>query len=268
MNTQSNRAERGQVVESAAEIYDRFFMPALFGQFAPELVRAVPVDPGARLLDVACGTGAVAIAADTAGAHVTGIDVNPGMLAVARARAPEIDFQEGAAEALPFADASFDVVTCQFALMFLEDRAKALAQMLRVLKPGGALAISTWVSVPRTPGYRDLIPLIREIAGDEAAAALTAPFTLGDAGEVITLLEAAGFAEPFCEPATGTARFASIRDWIETEIGGWTMAEMFDADQLKSLIARAETDLAAYQRPDRRVAFPAPALFFLARKPD
>lgn len=268
MNTHSNPAERGQVVESAAEVYDRFFVPALFGQFAPELCRAAPVGPGDRVLDLACGTGAVALAAHDLGADVTGCDVNPGMLAVARAKSDVIDWTEGAAEALPFDDAVFDIVTCQFALMFFQDRSRALAEIARVLKPGGRLALSTWGPVADTPGYRDLIPLIRDIGGDAAADALTAPFTLGDAQAVLAILADAGFSQAFCENVTGTARFPGIRDWIETEIGGWTLSEMFDAPRLERLIARAKTNLSGYRRVDGRVAFAAPALFFIAAKPE
>lgn len=260
-------AERGQVGETAAEIYDRFFVPALFGQFAPELLRAAAVSAGDRLLDVACGTGTVASAARALGADVSAVDINPGMLAVARRNARGVTLREGNAEALPFGDGLFDIVTCQFALMFFDDPVVALSEMRRVLKPGGRVALSTWSDIPNTPGYRDLIPLIGEIAGEKAAGALSAPFSMGHADHVLDLLDAAGLVDAFSENVTGIARFPSIRDWIETEIGGWTMADMVDADQLARMIACADTRLAGYLRPDGRVAFPAPAIFFMASRP-
>ncbi len=129
----------GQVSTSAAEIYEEFYLPALFLEWAPRMAAAAGVGPNQRVLDVACGTGVLARAlaerVKPRGA-VTGLDINEGMLAVARRKAPEIDWRHGAAEALPFADGSFDVVVSQFALMFFQDRAKAIGEMLRALRPG------------------------------------------------------------------------------------------------------------------------------------
>ena len=116
---------------------------------AGRLVRFARVQPGQRVLDVACGTGVVAItAAMTFGAKVTGADLTPELLEVARENARlggvEIDFREADVEKLPFADAEFDVVLSQFGHMFAPRPSVAVAEMLRVLKPGGTIAFSTW----------------------------------------------------------------------------------------------------------------------------
>jgi SAM-dependent methyltransferase len=115
---------------------------------AGHLVNFAGIHAGQKVLDVACGTGVVSVTAARTGATVTGFDLSPVLLeraahnaAIARV---QIDFKEGDAEALPFADASFDVVVSQFGHMFAPRPEVVTAEMLRVLKPGGRIAFSTW----------------------------------------------------------------------------------------------------------------------------
>jgi SAM-dependent methyltransferase len=106
------------------------------------------VAPGKDVLDVACGTGNATIPAARAGARVTGLDFAPALLDIAREQAAdamvEIDFVEGDAQELPFGDASFDAVVSTFGHMFAPDHARAAAEMKRVLRPGGAIAVACW----------------------------------------------------------------------------------------------------------------------------
>jgi len=115
---------------------------------AARLVSHAGVRAGLGVLDVACGTGVVAITAARIGARVRGLDLTPELLERARENAVvagvEIEFREGDVEALPYPDATFDVVTSQFGHMFAPRPEVAIAQMLRVLKPGGTIAFATW----------------------------------------------------------------------------------------------------------------------------
>jgi len=116
---------------------------------AGHLVRYAKVTSDHAVLDVGTGTGVVAITARRLGAKVTGLDLTPALLAQARESATlaghdDIAWHEGDAEALPFADESFDVVLSQFGHMFAPRPELALSEMLRVLKPGGTLAFATW----------------------------------------------------------------------------------------------------------------------------
>jgi SAM-dependent methyltransferase len=115
---------------------------------AAHLVRFARLASGQRVLDVGTGTGVVALTAASAGAQVTGLDLTPALLERARENAQiaavSVDFQEGDAEALPFADSSFDVVLSQFGHMFAPRAEIATAELLRVLRPGGTLAFATW----------------------------------------------------------------------------------------------------------------------------
>lgn len=115
---------------------------------AAQLVRHAGVRSGQRVLDVACGTGVVAVTAARLGARTTGLDLTPELLARARENAAianvTIDFHEGDAEALPFENGAFDVVLSQYGHMFAPRPEVVVAEMLRVLKPGGTIAFSTW----------------------------------------------------------------------------------------------------------------------------
>jgi len=115
---------------------------------AARLVRFAGVRPGQRVLDVACGTGVVAVTAARLGARVTGADFTPELLAQARESSSiaelNVDWKDADVEQLPFADQEFDVVLSQFGHMFAPRPAVAVAEMLRVLKPGGTIAFTTW----------------------------------------------------------------------------------------------------------------------------
>jgi ubiquinone/menaquinone biosynthesis C-methylase UbiE len=112
------------------------------------VVERAGVEPGMDVLDVACGTGNASIPAARAGARVTGLDFAPGLLEIARERAAdamvEVEFVEGDAQKLPFEDASFDRVLSTFGHMFAPDHARTAAEMKRVLRPGGAIAVACW----------------------------------------------------------------------------------------------------------------------------
>ena len=126
--------------------------------FAPQAIFTVPpaaslvaysgVKSGDRVLDVACGTGVVAITAIRAGAHVQGLDLAPALIEDARTNAAivgaNVEFIEGDVEAMPYSDGAFDIVLSQFGHMFAPRPEIAIAEMLRVLKPRGRIAFSTW----------------------------------------------------------------------------------------------------------------------------
>ena len=118
------------------------------GTAAPALVRFARIRPGARVLDVGCGTGVVALTAARGGARAAGVDLTPELIEKARSHSSltglDIDWHVGDAEALPFEDATFDVVLSQFGHMFAPRPDLATREMLRVLAPGGTLAFSTW----------------------------------------------------------------------------------------------------------------------------
>jgi ubiquinone/menaquinone biosynthesis C-methylase UbiE len=262
MSLAENAATTGQVSATAAEIYDAFFVPALFGDWAEPLCDAAGIAPGARVVDIACGTGATTRAAQSAafpGGDVSGLDRNDGMLSVAHARSPGIAFIEGRAEALPFPDREFDVVLCQFGLMFFDDRAAALNEMRRVLRDGGRVALSVWGTVETSPGYARMIALLDRLFGREVADALRAPFVLGEKSELRAVLAEGGMRDAEVITRTGMARFASISEWVRMDVRGWTLSDMIDDDQFAALSAAAEREFRDLVSTGGPVSFPAPA---------
>jgi SAM-dependent methyltransferase len=115
---------------------------------AAQLVRHARVSPGQSVLDVGCGTGVAAITAALGGAKVSGLDLTPQLIERARENAElanvSIDWREGDAEEMPFGNAEFDVVLSQYGHMFAPRPDVTVSEMLRVLKPGGTIAFSTW----------------------------------------------------------------------------------------------------------------------------
>jgi SAM-dependent methyltransferase len=262
--------QRGQVIQSAAEVYETFFVPALFRDFAAPVCDAAAISPGQGVLDVACGTGVLAReAARRAGpeAAVVGLDVNEGMLDVARQTSPEIDWRAGQAESLPFADGSFDAVISQFGLMFFTDRAGALREMWRVLRPGGRLAVAVWDTLERTPGYAAVTALLQRLFGDAVAEGMRAPYALGDPADFRALFTEAGIAGAEIRTRDGAARFPSIEAWVHTDVKGWTLADLIDDAQYDLLLSEAKRDLGEFAGDDGRVAFAAPAHIATATKP-
>ena len=262
----STDAAAGQLSRSAADVYEEFFVPALFGQWAEQMLDALGSVDGARLLDIGVGTGVVARAAvPRVGVRgsVVAVDPNEAMLTVAKRMCPGVDLRRGAAEQLPVGTDEIDCVTCQFALMYFSDRARAVSEIARVTRPGGRVAIATWAAVEETPGYAAMVDLLGDEIGEWAAEATRAPFCIGTPDQLAELLRPS-FPEVAVERRSGQACFASLDDWMHTEIRGWTLAEHIDDGQFARLCRRASTVLGRFVGDDGRVRFPATALIATA----
>ena len=193
-----SKSGQWQLDGDAAELYERYAVRYILGPWAPGLLDVAGVRAGEDVLDVACGTGAVArVAAERVGAsgRVTGLDLNAGMLAVARSLpAPPgaaITWIERSALDTRLPAGSFDVVVCQQGLQFLPDKIAALREMHRVLAPGGRLAISVW----RTTGvYNSAVgKALRQHIGMDAASRFCASRDVPADEELLRLAVAAGF---------------------------------------------------------------------------
>jgi demethylmenaquinone methyltransferase/2-methoxy-6-polyprenyl-1,4-benzoquinol methylase len=160
------------------------------------------VRPGDRVLDVCCGTGDLAIAASRAGGRVTGLDFSPQMLERARRKAPELEWVQGDALALPFDDASFDAATVGFGVRNVDDLEAALRELRRVLRSGGLLAIleittpTGWTAWFYRLWFDRVVPLLGKILpGGSAYTYLPASVRRFPApADLAALLERTGFA--------------------------------------------------------------------------
>jgi len=202
---------------SAPENYEKFFVPAIGAPLAADLVAAAALRPGERILDVACGTGIVTrlAAARVGGAGaVAGLDVNPGMLAVARSRAPgdaAIDWYETSAEAMPLADASFDIALCQMGLQFMPNKVQALKEIRRVLAPGGRVVLNLPGPVP------ELFVAMREALAQhidpQCARFVDVVFSLHEGERLRGLMGEAGFSDITAERTQKSLRLPEDFLW-------------------------------------------------------
>lgn len=194
---------------TGAQNYQRYFVPAIATPVSADLLRAASLQAGERVLDVACGTGLIArLAADQVGptGSVTGIDVAPDMIDVAKSTsAPagsNIEWHVSDAASLPLPADSYDVVLCQLGLMFMEDRAAALAEMHRTLVRGGRVVVNTPGTIP--PAFELMEQAIVEHISAELGGFVRAVFSMHDPDALAALLRDAGFEDVSVTVSTST----------------------------------------------------------------
>jgi SAM-dependent methyltransferase len=262
--------ETFQLSVEAAEVYEANFVPALFAEWAPQLVEAAGVVPGQAVLDVACGTGVVArTAADRMGGQgrVVGLDLNQGMLTVAGRLRPDIEWRQGDAADLPFEPGSFDVVLCQAALMFFPDRAGSLREMARVARAGATVAVHVWDQLEAQEGYGAMYDAFARHLGPEAAQLESAYWALGDLDLLGSLFEAAGLEITATRTRVGTVRFPSATDAIATEIEATPLAERISKDTYDRLLEAATEAMRPFTVDGGRVELPIKGHLITATRP-
>lgn len=268
-------------LRTPAETYEEVFVPAVFAPLTEIVVVAADPQPREQVLDLACGTGVVARAvAPLVGAQgsVVGVDVAPGLLAIARSLpAPtgaSIAWLEGDAAALDLSDASFDLVICQQGLQFFAQREAALAEIVRVLRPGGRLVAAVWRPIEEQPLMEGLTEIeIRHLGplGLEREDAV-APFLWGDPEVIGAALEAAGLTHLSIETRTiGTSFPATtfVAD-VEAAYAGLFPAFLADPAAHARFVAAVERDagpLAERFRDGDRLQAPMATNLVLARRP-
>lgn len=260
----STDAVRFQLSANGPEAYQRYLVPAFFAACADQLLDLAPPRAGDRVLDLACGTGVVAIEAARrlgSGATVTGADINDGMLAVARSvaaatRQPGTDWRVADAGALTFPDASFDLAFCQQGLQFFPDPAAALGELRRVLVPGGRLALAIWRAIEHHAPFAALARVLDEYAG--AGAALCAPFAGPSGDELRAMLDRAGFSNIRLRIGFITVRFPSVAEFFLHEAQATPAAaavQAMGADARAGLLADLARELAPVADDDG-ITFP------------
>lgn len=185
--------------ESIAQIYERLLVPLIFAPYARDLAARIARVSPHRLLETAAGTGVVtrALSAELpADVSITATDLNEPMLALAKAALPDprVEWRQADALALPFDDASFDVVACQFGVMFFPDRIKAYAEARRVLAPGGRLFFNVWDRIEDNE-FADVVTraLARVFPNDAPRFLARTPHGYHDRDAICRDLRSAGF---------------------------------------------------------------------------
>lgn len=264
----TNATETFQISPEQAEMYEAKYVPAIFAQWAPLLVDAARVTSGQSVLDVACGTGILArTAADRVGpsGRVVGLDLNEGMLAVARRLRPELEWRRGDAVDLPFVDDSFDAVLCQSSLMFFPDATAALREMGRVCRPGGVVGVQVYRSLDAQPAYRPWIEMVARHAGPEAFSLLSTYWVHGDHDILRRRFEVAGLTIDEFHTHGGLVRWASIDEMVEVEIQGTPLIDRINEEVYRAIQQESQAILGKY-RTGTGLAAPIQADIVTARK--
>jgi ubiquinone/menaquinone biosynthesis C-methylase UbiE len=258
-------SEGFQLEGPGPDSYERYLVPVFFTPCAEQLLDMAGVGEGERVLDVACGTGIVTRrAAERAGAggHVIGVDVNDGMVDFAATMAKDapgvVEWRTADAAAMPLPSGTFDVVCCQQGLQFFSDRSAALKEMLRMLAPGGRLALAVWRSIDHHPVFAELVRALDRHVGADAAAVMGSPFAGPGRDELRRMLAAAGFDKILIRVGVITTRFPSAREFVRAEVGATPLAGPVGAlaeDRRDALIREVEDALAPYTDDDG-VVFP------------
>jgi ubiquinone/menaquinone biosynthesis C-methylase UbiE len=273
LTQQTLQAEWQRFAGSIAENYNRHLVPAIFQPWAEELVALAAPRPGKRVLDVACGTGAATrLAARRAGAEqVTGLDINPGMIEVARSLPcePAVSWQIGSALQVPFPDQVFDLVLCQQGVQFFADRAAGLREMRRVLVPGGRIVLAVWGPIERSPGFAAMAEALECHVSATAAAAARSPFSLPDIGELRGMIESAGFRDVKIHVRELAHHFHSPEEFAREYAGSSLIAAALQ-DENRSLpeaAVRQVAEMLRHYSDERGLSFPMESHLAEATRP-
>jgi ubiquinone/menaquinone biosynthesis C-methylase UbiE len=239
---------------SIPEIYDRFLVPLIFAPYAEDLAARLAQPAPSAVLETAAGTGVLtrAIAARLpAGARIVATDLNQPMLDHAAARQADdrrILWRQADALALPFADAEFDAVACQFGVMFFPDKAQGYREARRVLRPGGRFLFNAWDRIAANE-FADVVTeaLAEVFPNDPPRFMARTPHGYHDTARIREDLAAAGFAEIAIETVDHRSRAATPNDVAIAYCQGTPLRneiEARDASRLAEATGRAAEALA------------------------
>ena len=241
--------------DTLAASYDGFFTPVTMQAIAP-LIAAAGVTAGASMLEVACGTAAVAAAAQALGAKASATDLSPVMVQLAKERHPGIDAREADVEHQPFADGTFDAVVCSFGFGHFPYPERAAAECARVLKRGGRLALAWWAP----PDEMRLQGLFRESIAEIGAKpppdvpAGNGMMRFTDVNELRKLLGGAGLTDLRIDEVSATHRVPDVETLWRGGLGSFAVTASAiahqDAETQAKIRAALERRAAAYRTGD------------------
>ena len=271
IDAEAFRAFEQQGWDKRADSYGQFFAAVSDHNVEP-LLETAAITAGDRVLDVGCGPGNLAAAAAGRGASVVGADLSPVMVAMAQSRHPELEFHQADAERLPFPDGTFDAVLANLLIPHLPRPEAALAELVRVLKRDGRLAVSMW----DRPEHSRLVGVIWEAIAEVGAPPPPGippgppPFRYSDENELVGLLRSAGLMDV----SPHRVEFSHSVATGEEVWKGWTEGSVRTASSVIDQPAAVQGRIrAAFDRriglyvTDRGLSVPVSFLVASGRKP-
>jgi SAM-dependent methyltransferase len=215
------------------DVYERLLVPVMFAPYAAEVARRIALRGPARVLEVACGTGALTRELRHALPSFTPLvatDLNEAMLARARLDGPDgVTWATADAAALPFDAAEFDAVACGFGLMFLRDRVAGLAEARRVLRPGGTLVASVWRPLAEHPAHAAVADGLAAAFPDDPPRFLETPYGYHDPVALRRDAASAGFGTLALDDVRHVGEAASARAFVDGILHGTPLAHEVEA---------------------------------------
>lgn len=245
-----------EVSDDLVRLHEQYLVPAIYAQWAARVAEIAEIEVGHHVLDVACGTGTLARAAQLEtglSGKIIGLDKNERMLESAREKSSGIEWQLGDATAMPFEKNRFDRVMCQFALMFISNRVATIKEMLRVCKPDGFVVLATWGPLQQAGAYAALINLVRRYLGPAAAVKLSAPWELGKPGAMDALLLSSGVNEYECHQRVGQASYPSMRAFVESHLRLAGEFQNLSEQSLQEIHGAADSQLHQFLTPSGQI---------------
>jgi SAM-dependent methyltransferase len=244
--------------------------------FRQDLIARLEPKPGERLLDMGTGPGEPAITlariVGTQG-HVTGIDLSENMVSIAHrvatARgAKNVDFRAMDCGQLTFEGASFDAVVSSFGFQIFTDPGAASREALRILRPGGRIAVSVWSTGDRVPWIHAIIAPMLDYAEPDETGYIPTPYETGGPGEMAAFLEGAGFERPTESFSRHTLHFSDEDAYLESMLKatpiGHSLSEESEATQ-REVLRKTRENLRQWRTPDG-LSMPGEAVIVVARK--
>ena len=256
--------------------YHQYLGPIFFHEFADDLAQRVHVTSGMRALEIACGTGIVTrrLADRLRGrGTIVATDLNEAMIAHGRAQMPagneHVEWQPADAMKLPFPDTSFDVVVCQFGLMFFPDKAASIREVFRVLKPGGHYLFSVWDAMARNPLARIAHETVGRFFPADPPSFYSVPFSLHDPEPIRKMLVEAGFGQIEVTSLEKSGASPSAADATTGLIEGNPILDAIMTRRPEALgdIKRATAAAVAAELGDPPARIPLHAIVWSARRP-
>jgi len=244
----------------------------------PALLEAAEPRGGERVLDVATGPGEPAMTlASRVGpsGSVLGVDLSERMVEIARSSAKargldRVRFEVMDAEDLGLPDASFDLAVCRFGLQIVTSPEKAVAELHRVVRPGGRVAATVWGSGERSPALHAMVGPMLEHAEPDETGYLPTPYEMGGPGELAGMLHAAGFQRARESRHVMTQRFPGVEGYLRAMLEGTPLGHSLreeDEDVQRAVIAKTRRNLEPWKEPDGSLALPAEFVVVAAGRP-